>query len=250
MTKATTIIIICCLLLIACGGKETIIIVQDDDGAGGTTSAAGAGGSVGEGGMGGSATSAAGGSGGDGGGEGGAGGMEPMCPAPSCPQPADADFIINCDPACGALSPECANVCGSAVSIPVGHTIIRTPPLSGAVPECETLCETQTTWWALMMSGPPGVDGCMSGAGPDGGLAGLANPNLPYTQCHDNGGPCSATHQGPAVSMTYYVNINPIVQQAEAPDSGAEFHVWLDAAPCQQNPPACPAGCNGAGGTP
>src|SRR5262245_36413381 len=76
----------------------------------------GEGGGGGGGGQGGSATSST-----------GTGGAL-ACPPADCP----TGQAINCDPACGAISAECASVCDEAafVELAFGVTEIRTPPIT------------------------------------------------------------------------------------------------------------------------
>ncbi len=243
-----------CCALFACGGGD-IGFSDGPAGVGGaasvavssSSSASGSGGNAagGFGGMG-----AGGDSSGGFGGEGGSGGEYiPLCPAPSCPSAGDADHVINCDPVCGALSPECSNVCGASMPIPIGTTIIRTPPILEQSPYCKSLCGEDGPLWAMGFDGPVDVPGCISGDGPDGGISGGASGPNSIDQCHQNASQCVATSQSVSDTLRAWVSVlSPSVSGEPLPDTGATFRIRISEASCQPVSLKCLGGCNGQGG--
>ena len=255
----------CAALTLACGGPDVAFTgagsageTGSGGGQGGETSSvvsgSGGGDEGGTGGAGGSSSSA-GGDGGaaeGGGGSAGAGGMEPepLCPAPSCVGPNDADTVINCDPACGPLHQACSTICDEPANlqpaaIGYGVTKIQLPPITEQDPFCDLHCGSQGPLMAMRLQAP--VDLCVTMDGPAGAamyVGGLADQ--PVSMCPWGGAPLGCDDV-PAMSVGGGTWITFAVLSGQPlPDGGSVVSLTVAQDGCQ--PAACDGGCNGVGG--
>jgi hypothetical protein len=193
-------------------------------------------------------SSASGGTGGSGG-AGDAGGPPAVdCPAATC----DA-VDINCDPACGAVHPACAQACvaGGFADVGFGVTFVRTPPVLEQHGGCAEVCgDGDSTLWGLLLR-LPSEPFCLGVVGPEGGLIGrraVASGGDVPAVCRVAGDSRCVEIVTDEAGQDSYVMVGV---HADQPTNGSLYSLVVemgDDCPTLNGGECGDVGCNGSGG--
>ena len=150
-------------------------------------------------------------------------------------------MTINCDAACGTISPECADVCDDTktVQLPYGVTYVRMPPVYANAPGC---AKAGCPHWGLRLELPHNTYGLTVDGPPGISFASVAPGAKKPDECsQDYAGICSSgdSAQDPtAVDDYLFVGTKTF-------SNGALFTITVYQS--QGHNALCNGGCNGSG---